>query len=174
VLHGKIENLIEKEISWTDSMGYSHGPFYISAFTVSDGRALYGEFSGGANTIRILDNASTREPCKQCVPLIEGQEYYFILHIFTGEERQALPTDRDALMLPSLGDAIVAGSHYAIFPVVNGKVQYRTESWPFRRTGITEAKELLPGLEVTIMYTLEPESFEAQLCDLIRQEKKEP
>jgi hypothetical protein len=86
---------------------------------------LYGKNPGIDDTVKVVSWQSTRSLASNEFRLLEGQEYYFITHIYTKEEKVGTGPIREY----EYGD-VMAGTFYNLFPVNDGVVSFL--GWTFK------------------------------------------
>jgi hypothetical protein len=93
---------------------------------VSIENVLFGAVQDVKDKIKVVFQASSRRKIQTTFDLIEGQEYYFLTHIYTETDKARISKDVKEYEYGS----VLGGNTYHLLPVSDGIVTFR-EGWPF-------------------------------------------
>ena len=180
IVKGKIVNLEEYEISWTDENNETWGPFSRSIITVETDTVYHGNFKSEKNTIKILYPHSLSEVCDESVKIEKGKEYVFANCWMLDEKYEE--QNKDALFYGYdksivLADAIIGGAWNSMMPVegntvtlyhgyLNDVADVDKKIIPFKTdnaTRLTNSESLKSGYFISV----DIEDFEKDLSEII-------
>jgi hypothetical protein len=166
IFKGRIDKVKEVQISWQTTSKSNIVHDWRSSCEVTIENVIYGEVPGIKDKIKVVFIASSRMALRDTFDLTEGQEYYFLTHIYTEAEKNRAT---DPIKTYQFGD--VGGSNiFHLLPVSDGIVSFRT-GWPFvgaQHPVVTEENfDTLGGMTATI----DEKSFLKQFMAMIQDAK---
>ena len=155
----------DKRVSWKTRSGTTTDA-YVSVHTIKLSDVLYGSLPA-QDVIQAVSSASW-ESGDLDVPLRSGQEFYFLGHAFTEEDRKLPQQNPDnQLNIFELGDVHIARIAYLTMPVSGGIVQFWRE-WPLEGVTLPTVRPLTLGEGIT---TMPQKEFEQKILSLLLQTK---
>jgi hypothetical protein len=172
IFKGKLLKVSEVHVQWqeesTGGVPYSRDEWF-SVCDVAIDKVLYGEVAGEKDTIKVVFASSTRKHISTEINLVEGQEYYFLTHVYDAMEKA---DSNIRVGYYKYGD-VIGSTGYCLFPLTNGIVSF-LKGWPFegaKQPVVTEENfDTLDG----VIATIDEESFLEQLQIMIKEVKGTP
>ena len=125
IVKGKIVDLEEYEISWTDENNETWGPFSRSIITVETDKIYHGNFKSKNKQIKILYPHSLSQVSDESVKIEKGKEYVFsncwlLDEKYEEQNKDAIFYGYDKSIV--LADAIMGGAWNSMMPVEGNTV----------------------------------------------------
>jgi len=138
---------------------------WFSSCDVTIDTIFFGEIPGIKNKIKVVFGGSSRGTIENSVKLIEGEEYYFITHVFTEADKAYEYLVREY----EFGD--VRGSNiYNLLPVNDGVVSFRNV-WPFSGSKQVDSSNVSSNSFEVVAATIDEKSFLTQFIAMIQTAK---
>jgi hypothetical protein len=165
IFKGRIDKISEINVSYESitARGNKHiNDNWRSSCDVTIENSIYGEALGIKEKIKVVFFESSRSVERTAFKLTEGQEYYFLTHVYNEQDKSY---KNDLVKEYQLGD-VKGSSLFCLFPVNDGIVSFRI-GWPFegaKQPVVTEENfDTVAGVSCTIDEKSFLEQFQAMI-----------